>query len=358
MRILILDTCYPEFLAHHYASNPGLDRRSYADQWQALMDTSFGTSDAYSHYLGELGHEAHEVIVNCEPLQQAWAEEHGLGRGRFGRRRSPSVEELVTAQMKDFEPDLLYLQNLSVLDADALSRLGQGRLLVGQSGTEPPDERQLRVFDLVVTSLPPFVERFRELGIAAEYFRIGFDPRALERIGELPSDLDVVFVGSLVRGPRWNNNSLLEHAAARLPLDVWGIGVSDWAPDSALRRSYRGDAWGIDMLRLLARARVVLNRHGRVTGEYAANMRLYEATGMGALLLTEEKHNLGELFLPGQEAVAYRDEHELVELASYYLAHEDERAAIAAAGQRRTLRDHTYAVRMRELVDILDSRLR
>ena len=29
------------------------------------MDTFFGTADAYSHYLDELGHVAHEVVVDC-----------------------------------------------------------------------------------------------------------------------------------------------------------------------------------------------------------------------------------------------------------------------------------------------------
>jgi spore maturation protein CgeB len=112
------------------------------------------------------------------------------------------------------------------------------------------------------------------------------------------------------------------------------------------------------MLRLLARARIVLNRHGRVAAEYANNMRLYEATGMGALLLTEDKRNIGELFEPGTEVVVYEDKRELVDLVSYYLEHEEERRRIAAAGQRRTLRDHTYAVRMRELAEILDAYLR
>ncbi len=59
MRFLIVDTCYPAFLAAHYAASPGLDRRPYAEQWQALMATSFGTGDAYSHYLSELGHPVH-----------------------------------------------------------------------------------------------------------------------------------------------------------------------------------------------------------------------------------------------------------------------------------------------------------
>ena len=359
MRVLIVDTCYPAFLASHYRANRGLERRTYDEQWRALMDTFFGTADSYSHHLRELGHEAHEVVVNAESLQRAWARENGMHLRRLPRmRRRTSIDAILTAQVEDFQPDVLYVQDLAFLDPDALSRLGSGRLLVGQSGTEPPSERQLRVFDLILTSFPHFVEQFRALGLATEYFRIGFDPRPLHRIGETSRDLDAAFVGSLVRGERWHDNAALDHAAARLPLDVWGIGISDWPPESALRRRYRGEAWGIDMLRLLARARIVLNRHGRVAADYANNMRLYEATGMGALLLTEAKRNLGELFEPGTEVVVYRDEHELVELASYYLEHEEERNSIAAAGQQRTLRDHTYAVRMRELVEILGAYLR
>ena len=39
-----------------------------------------------------------------------------------------------------------------------------------------------------------------------------------------------------------------------------------------------------------------------------------------------------------------------------YLAHEDERARIAAAGRTRTLRDHTYEIRIRELLGLLEAR--
>jgi spore maturation protein CgeB len=112
------------------------------------------------------------------------------------------------------------------------------------------------------------------------------------------------------------------------------------------------------MLEVLASARIAVNRHIDVAEDNANNMRLYEATGVGSLLLTDAKQNLGELFDVGRELIAYRGEDELVEAVEHYLAHEDERTAIAAAGQRRTLRDHTYEVRMRELADILDRYLR
>ena len=48
---------------------------------------------------------------------------------------------------------------------------------------------------------------------------------------------------------------------------------------------------------------------------------------------------------------------DLVEKARHYLAQEDERRTIAAAGQARTLREHTYELRMQELAEILRSHL-
>ena len=108
------------------------------------------------------------------------------------------------------------------------------------------------------------------------------------------------------------------------------------------------------MYALLRSARIVLNRHIREAGAFANNMRLYEATGVGSLLLTDAKANLPDLFEPGREVVVYETADDLVEQARYFLSHESERSAIAGAGQARTLRDHTYAVRMVELVEILE----
>jgi spore maturation protein CgeB len=42
-----------------------------------------------------------------------------------------------------------------------------------------------------------------------------------------------------------------------------------------------------------------------------------------------------------------------IEMARYYLDHEDERRAIAQAGQRRTLTEHTYYHRAQQLLDIV-----
>ncbi|MDQ3755068.1 MAG: glycosyltransferase, partial [Acidobacteriota bacterium] len=75
----------------------------------------------------------------------------------------------------------------------------------------------------------------------------------------------------------------------------------------------------------------------------ASNMRLFEATGVGSCLLTDWRANISTLFEPDREVVTYRNAEECIEKATYLLDHESERQQIARAGQRRTLREHTYA---------------
>jgi spore maturation protein CgeB len=361
VKILIVDTCYPAFLAAHYSASPGLADRPYAEQWRSLMDTFFGTADSYSFHLRALGHEAHEVVANCGPLQQAWAAEHGFAPNRnvvpqWHRRQAA----IVLAQAADFAPDVVYFQNLSFLDRLTIARLKRrGALVAGQIASEPPSRGKVRAFDLLLTSFPHYVERFQRAGVAAEYFRIGFDARVLDRIAEAPADQDdAVFVGSLNRTQHRAGNALLARAAESLPIEFWGYGADTWPAGSPIRRRYRGEAWGLEMFRVLRGGKIALNRHIEVAEDNANNLRLYEATGVGSLLLTDAKSNLADLFTPGEEVVTYRDADELVAKARHYLAHDDERSAIAAAGQRRTLRDHTYALRMQELVEILQRAMR
>jgi spore maturation protein CgeB len=364
VRILIVDTCYPAFLRHHYGAREGLATAPYRQQWRALMDTFFGTADAYSYNLNRLGHEAHEFVVNCAPLQHAWAREHHVPLGAKLRGR-PS-DSIVLAQAGEYRPDVIYVQNPRYLSSRTLRRLrGTGAAIVGQIGSRAPSRLRLRLFDLIVTSFPHFVGAFSRVGVPSAYLPIGFDERVLERLESerAPTSTEAaVFVGALNRSQHWGANALLERAAARAPIDFWGYLArgwrAGWPAGSPMVTRYRGEAWGIEMYRVLRAARIAVNRHGAIAGKYANNMRLYEATGVGAMLLTEAKENLGELFESGVEVETYATEDELVEKTNYYLQHEEERRAIAAAGQARTLSDHTYARRMSELIDILRRELR
>ena len=140
-------------------------------------------------------------------------------------------------------------------------------------------------------------------------------------------------------------------------MEIWGYVNDRLDPNSPIWSRHHGEAWGLDMYRILARTQIAINRHGDIAAGYANNMRLFEATGVGALLLTEAAANLRELFQPGREVITYSSV-EPIDRARYFLENAEERIAIADAGQTRTLDEHTYGRRIPELVSMLESRLR
>ena len=107
--------------------------------------------------------------------------------------------------------------------------------------------------------------------------------------------------------------------------------------------------FGLDMYRLCARSRVSVNVHGDTKPGYVDNIRLFEATGMGSCLLTDGGRNLPDLFEPDREVATYAGVEECMEKIRYLLDHETVRREMAAAGQKRTLRDHTVARRCEQI---------
>jgi spore maturation protein CgeB len=363
MRILTIDTCYQSFLSSVYEANTSLDSASYDEQKRIIMSQHFGTADYYSRNLSLLGHEASEVIDNCKRLQVAWAREHCVPlpfrpstRAVRGRTipwiRSDWFERVLLAQTEEYRPDVI-LNHDTALSAGLLKRLkANTRLLVAQHAASPlRDEMDWSVYDLALSSFPPTLLRFRDLGVTAERFRLGLEPGSLLPREDVDRDIPVAFVGSFT-DIHTSRTRLLRFLAARVPLSIWGPLPSAGFDDENMRASYRGGAWGKQMFEVLGRSQMVVNHHGNVA-PFANNMRMYEATGSRALLITDWKPDLDDIFYDGKEVVSYRTDDECLQKIEYYLKHDQQRRDIASAGQERSLRDHTYRVRMQELTELL-----
>ena len=80
-------------------------------------------------------------------------------------------------------------------------------------------------------------------------------------------------------------------------------------------------------------------------------MRLFEATGVGAFLLTDFKDNLQTLFAPDREVAVWRSVDDcLAGHRSRTAATTARRSEIASAGQARTMAQHTYRHRAGEIL--------
>ncbi|HEX6391351.1 MAG TPA: glycosyltransferase [Solirubrobacteraceae bacterium] len=374
MRIAICDAYYLGATRALYARRPGLEQASYDEQHRAVMDMHLGTGDAYSAGLAAAGHEAVELVSNVDMVQAAWAREHGTARlARFGLQRTGGLprraarqvllHQVIRRQLEAYGADVVYVQDISFFSRRELRGLRRpGRLLVGQLGVRPPADGRIAEFDLITTSLPHYVARLRAQGIATEYLAIAFDRRvvgqlAAEGIGVDPAgarDIPIAFVGGINGDVHQPATAALERLAEELDVQFWGYLSGELPRSSAIRARYHGEAWGIDMYRILARTRVALNRHSSVAEGMANNMRLFEATGVGACLLTEAAPNLAQLFAPGEEVAVYAGPDDVAGAARALLEDDERRVRIARAGQRRAHGEHTYTRRMAQLAEILE----
>jgi SAM-dependent methyltransferase len=351
--ILFINTYYPDFIDSHYRRNPGLSDASYDVQKNSLENACFGDSDFYSRGIRQAGWAADDLIVNCLPLQQAWARENGFAFQNF--------LDIAVEQVKRVQPDVVYLQDMTLANAGFLGAIRPFvKLIAGQIGSKIPEQALLSELDIIFTSFPHFVAPLREKGLTTYYQPLAFPEHVLQRPVSTERKYPVTFVGSLVGSHTWLKGAELLQAlcTGNLPISLWGYGIEDHTGDSPVRKAYRGEAWGGDMFDIFRQSKITVNRHGEIAENFANNMRLFEATGCGTLLITDYKDNLNDLFEIGKEVVAYRSPEECVALVRYYLAHPEEGEAIARAGQSRTLRDHTYGTRMAQTADILQRHLR
>jgi len=198
-------------------------------------------------------------------------------------------------------------------------------------------EQAARFFDVVFIAQKDYLERFRR---AVGHDQVYWLPLAaapdVHRDHHLPRIYDVGFVGNISMAHRKTAR------ARRLRLIAERFRTNDFY------RVYTPEEVG----RVYSQSRIVFNCS--IAGD--VTMRVFEGTACGALVLTDTVANgLDELFEIGREIVVYQDDRDLLEKIAYYLAHEEEREAIARAGQARTLREHTYIHRMERLIHLVSS---
>jgi spore maturation protein CgeB len=131
--------------------------------------------------------------------------------------------------------------------------------------------------------------------------------------------------------------------------------ASEFQPDWLLGRldpeCFGRPVFAEDKARAIAAARICLNtlHYAEVDG---LNCRAFEIAGCGGFQLITSVPVLGEHFAVGSEIVEFKTTAQLAELVRHHLDHPELAATIAKRGQERAHRDHSYEVRLREILAI------
>ncbi len=352
-KILFLNIYYQNFLDKHYRDNPHLLNASYEDQKAAIIATMFPDSDFYSHAMKQNGWEADDIITNCVPLQKQWEKEH----------HSPgyTLQDILIGQIKYYQPEVIYSQGVWVLNEELHNAIRQDEIVYGmdkmifaaQNGL-PLDNYASPFIDVIFTTLPTNVEGYERAGVKSHLLPLAFDPRALEFEIEPETVYPLTFIGG-VTGGHSKRRELLEVVSDHFPIDCWGYGFDELAKKENIK--YHGEAWGKDMFKILRQSYMTLNCHIDSIYPYVGNMRMFEATGCGAMLFTDDGANLLQYFDHYKEVVIYQNPTLCVAQIENYIHKPNECLNIAKAGQRRTLREHTYKRRMSFVAEILEEML-
>lgn len=258
-------------------------------------------------------------------------------------REQPSHILVVGFIYKFFDPQLLRRladeakAGLFLYDTDTCNLYGRRREFIFFV------ENELPVYDRILSCSAVTTRFFRDTrGLDAVFVPFGAKPIGTDSSTQ---PTDVLFVGSgdlrrifllegirdhvSVRGNRWQRNFPLISAPLRARIDDRPV-------------------WGEELHRLLGQAKIVLNitRTDFYGAETGINLRIFEALAAGCFLLTDHCDELGELFRIGEEIETYRSSADLADKVRHYLAHPDERRAVATAGHAAFHARHTWQARL------------
>ncbi len=354
MRFLQINTYYPAYLRDFYAARPHLLTADYNTQIEALLDDGFSESHIFSRSLRNHGFETFQIAINNPVSQNAWLRENGLPM-----KADHEHAQTTLLQIEAFAPDIMYTTDVLSLSSALLRGLKtKPPVVAGWRGFPLPKNTDLSAYDLILTSFDRVFEEAAAAGAkSVERFHPGFPENHPVANEPRTPKWDVVFSGSVTFEHK-RRIDLLNHLAelSRDPVAPFSFGVfmDDARALSPLVQSLAKPAlWAHDMLRLLRAAKIVVNIDVDSFGNQPPNMRLIEATGAGAFLLTPHHPQIGEFFEPGKEIETYRTMNELAAKIHYYLSDDTVREDIALQGQARCMKDHGHAARTAWFADIL-----
>ncbi len=85
------------------------------------------------------------------------------------------------------------------------------------------------------------------------------------------------------------------------------------------------------------------------------SLRIWDVLGCGGFLLTNAQPELTDYFVPGRDLDTFSCEDELIEKCDYYLTHDDIRKKIAQTGYETVCANHTWKLRLAQMLKILTS---
>lgn len=339
-----------------------------------------------------------EFINNVPEIALKWAKENN-----YLPKFKGDIMEIGHEMIKRFKPDIIFVFAPKVFIKNKflynlVNSFNKRPKLLAWYGANSGDESIFNYFDLTLSNSKHLVNNIQKNGNKADFLQHAFDPIILEKIKTTKQRTKKsVFFGNLQESSNdfEERNEILSFVSKEKGLiDIYGAKenikrkdilkynilkgrmnfskiinkfsniekINYWSdnnnmpakPNSTTVDSIKGvkkPLYGKMMLEKLASYGIALNCHNLHTGNYACNMRLFEATGVGCALITDKKSDIEDYFDTGNEIITFEDYRDIPRIIMELIDNNKLRKEIALAGQKKTLKYHTTKLQVDKLCD-------
>lgn len=361
MKVLVLDSVYRQ------AKQSGLNQARavhWDDDLLAEGSSAIGNGPELALAFREIGITSASLTINAPGERLSVYQNRLIDRGEAIARlpvvdkflfRFTGVTNWIDQEVARLDPDIVYCLNINLLPPESAAKIRKrGIILAGQIASPLPPRKYFSNYNHIFSAMPSIVKKLGEESISSSHKMLGFNP-VFSRFAKPWENREItsIFIGSLGRHHK-NSFALLRAAADADPnLRIYSPTMPRELHTMGLTENYHGRAFGTEMYQLLGNSKLVINRHAGFAKGLSANLRMYEATGMGAALLTEKTENLTQIF-DENEVYSYKNLSDVRQVVSKLQTEEGQIRQVASRGNIKTIERHTVTHRAREIARELE----
>lgn len=313
--------------------------RTFAEGRAQFLETRYGASHILAPVLCA-SLEAFHTNGDDRHLQLLWAREHGL--------RSDDLEQILLTQIEHHQTEVFYNLDPLRYGSSLVNKLPGcvKRSICWRAA--PSGAADLSGYSLVICNFPSILDDWKQKGCKTAYFAPAHDPVMDAFVGSRRNAVDLIFAGGFSQ-EHTRRTEMLRVAAAVPNLRVrfhledsrftrlatvlpFIPGLGKYRHPSQIRALSDGPLYGRDLYEAFAGTRIVLNGAIDMAGEDRGNMRCFEATGCGALLLTDSGR-YPDGFVDGETMVTYSSSSQIPRLVEQIIEDTHWAESIAKAGR-------------------------
>lgn len=359
MKIIFLEFLYWNYHSHNE------EKKYRLNNYENSLDKDYpnlGIGRPLSEALISLNLRPIHFYVNAPQIYESDPYQLSINLKKFGKaRKFPQAVNFLIGLKKalklieEEKPDVVWIFFPRHMPPVILDRIKKScKVIVGHLSSTEPNPNWLKKYDLLFTSHPGFARKWkRDFKSEVKIFKPAFESKYASKKPLIERSHGLVFAGKISKD-HFKRIEILMYLSDRFDLEIYADVSQDLSLNKNFLAKIKPPKWGEEYFDLFGDSSLILNVHGEIAQNYAANIRLVEAAGSGGLLITEAAENLNSYF-NSVPIPTYKNTQDLQKTITIIQKNLEEYQDIATQSQKVVLENHTFDIRAKMALELLSS---